>query len=184
MERQKADARKAWAGSGETQTEDFWFDVRERAGATEFLGYETEAAEGVVYAIIGDDGASLHSMNAGAEAGIIVNQTPFYGESGGQVGDRGTIRTADGVVFSVTSTQKKLGDLFVHCGKLEAGELTTGDAVEMTVDHVRRAGTQMHHSATHLVHEALRQVLGTHVVQRGSLVEPGRFRLILPIPSR
>jgi alanyl-tRNA synthetase len=176
MERQRAEARKAWAGSGEATTEAVWYDVREKVGATEFLGYETETAEGVVRAIIAADGKETASLGQGAEGAVIVNQTPFYGESGGQVGDRGSIRTADGARFTVRDTQRRLGDLFVHYGVLEAGVLHAGDEVELKVDHARRQGTRVHHSATHLVHEALRQVLGPHVAQKGSLVAPDRLR--------
>ncbi len=176
MQRQRAEARKAWAGSGEAATEGLWYELRDRVGASEFLGYATETAEGVVQAIVAADGKESDALSEGAEAAVIVNQTPFYGESGGQVGDRGTIRTADGAVFEVSDTQKKLGDLFVHYGRLVRGVLHRGDPVELAVDHARRQGVRLHHSATHLVHEALRQVLGTHVAQKGSLVEPGRLR--------
>ena len=183
MERQKAEARKAWSGSGDAQTESHWFDVREHAGATDFLGYDTETAEGVVSVIVAPDGSRCETLKSGEEAQIVVNQTPFYGESGGQVGDRGIIRSADGAVFKVSDTQKKLGDLFVHVGVLESGELHAGDAVELIVDHAARSATRIHHSATHLVHEALRQVLGTHVAQKGSLVEPGRLRFDFSHPK-
>ena len=176
MQRQRAEARKAWSGSGEAATDSLWYELRDRLGASEFLGYATEATEGVVQAIIAADGKESDALSEGAEAAVIVNQTPFYGESGGQVGDRGSIRTADGAVFEVSDTQKKLGDLFVHYGRLAKGVLHRGDAVELAVDHGRRQSVRLHHSATHLVHEALRQVLGTHVAQKGSLVEPGRLR--------
>jgi alanyl-tRNA synthetase len=176
MERQRAEARRAWAGSGEATTEAVWFDVKEKVGATEFLGYETETAEGVVQAMIAADGKDTASLAQGAEAAVILNQTPFYGESGGQVGDEGWIRTADGARFRVRDTQKRLGDLFVHYGVLEAGVLHAGDEVELEVDHARRRAIRIHHSATHLVHEALRQVLGPHVAQKGSLVAPDRLR--------
>ncbi|NNE22540.1 MAG: alanine--tRNA ligase [Rhizobiales bacterium] len=183
MDRQKAEARKAWTGSGDTTTEAVWFDVREKAGATDFLGYDTLRAEGVIGAIQSSDGEPIDKLAPGADAAIVVNQTPFYGESGGQVGDRGVIRSAEGAVFTVSDTQKKVGDLYVHFGKLESGELAAGDAVELAVDESRRLGTQMHHSATHLVHEALRQVLGTHVAQKGSLVEPDRLRFDFSHPK-
>ena len=175
MERQKAEARKAWTGSGEAKTETIWFDVCDKQGATEFLGYDTERAEGVIKSII-QDGKELTALAQGQSGQIVLNQTPFYAESGGQVGDEGMIRTADGARFRVTSTTKRLGDLFVHAGVLEHGVLKAGDAVELEVDHTRRSATRMHHSATHLLHEALRRVLGTHVAQKGSLVEPGRLR--------
>ncbi len=176
MERQRAEARKAWTGSGEAATDGLWYELRDRVGASEFLGYATETAEGMVQAVIAADGKETDALSEGAEAAIVVSQTPFYGESGGQVGDRGAIRTADGALFEVSDTQKKLGDLFVHYGRLTKGVLHRGDAVELQVDHARRQGVRLHHSATHLVHEALRQVLGTHVAQKGSLVEPGRLR--------
>ena len=174
MEVQKADARKAWKGSGEAKTDTIWFDVREQVGATEFLGYETEKAEGVVRAMVkGGERADL--LQAGDEGQIVVNQTPFYGESGGQSGDHGLIRAAGGV-FRVTSTEKRLGDVFIHVGRMESGKLAVGEAVELEVDHSRRSGNRQHHSATHLLHEALRKTLGAHVQQKGSLVEPERLR--------
>ena len=175
MEKQKEEARRAWKGSGEAATEQVWFEVRERVGATEFLGYDTEQAEGVVGAII-SGGRDVARLDTGAEGAIVVNQTPFYGESGGQVGDQGVIRGAGGALFRVTDTAKKLGDLFVHMGHVEAGTFARGDAVELAVDHARRSATRANHSATHLVHEALRQVLGTHVAQKGSFVGPDRLR--------
>ena len=175
MARQKAEARKAWTGSGEAKTETIWFDVRDKQGASEFLGYDTLRAEGVVKSIV-QDGKELTALAQGQSGQIVLNQTPFYAESGGQVGDEGMIRTADGARFRVTSTTKRLGDLFIHAGVLEHGVLKAGDAVELEVDHTLRSATRMHHSATHLLHEALRRVLGTHVAQKGSLVEPGRLR--------
>ena len=183
MEKQKAEARAAWAGSGEAGTEAVWFDVREKAGATDFLGYDTETAEGVIKAIVGAGGKMLDKAGKGDEVSIIVNQTPFYGESGGQTGDKGVMRTAEGARLTVTDTQKRVGDLFVHVARVEEGTFKPGDAVEMEVDHSRRSGNRIHHSATHLVHEALRQVLGTHVVQKGSLVEPGRLRFDFAHPK-
>ncbi|HWB44466.1 MAG TPA: alanine--tRNA ligase [Hyphomicrobiaceae bacterium] len=175
MEKQKAEARKAWRGSGEAATETVWFEIKERVGATDFLGYDTETAQGELRAIV-KDGAEAKSLKAGDEAAIVLNQTPFYGESGGQVGDRGVIKGPKGALFRVTDTQKKLGDMFVHLGRVEAGAFKVGDGVELVVDHARRTATRANHSATHLVHEALRQVLGTHVAQKGSLVEPERLR--------
>ena len=175
MEKQREEARAAWKGSGEAATETIWFDVREREGATEFLGYDTEAAEGEIRAIV-KNGKEVKSLRAGDAATIVVNQTPFYGESGGQVGDRGVIRGAKNAVFEVTDTQKRLGDVFVHVGKVVKGPFKLGDAVELEVDHARRAATRANHSATHLVHEALRLVLGEHVAQKGSLVAPERLR--------
>ena len=175
MERQKEEARRAWKGSGEAATETIWFEVREQVGPTEFLGYETETAEGVVKAVIAG-GKSAKELKKGEEGALILNQTPFYGESGGQVGDEGVIKGPKGAVFRVTDTQKKVGDLFVHMGVVESGAFTTGDAVELTVDHGRRSATRSNHSATHLLHEALREVLGTHVAQKGSMVSPDRLR--------
>jgi alanyl-tRNA synthetase len=182
MEKQKEEARRAWKGSGEAATETIWFEVRERVGATEFLGYDTEKAEGVVRALVAG-GKETDKVGAGAEAAIVVNQTPFYGESGGQVGDAGVIRGANGAVLRVTDTQKKLGDVFVHMGVVEKGTFTAGDAVELEVDHARRTATRANHSATHLVHEALRQVLGTHVAQKGSMVAPERLRFDFSHPK-
>ena len=175
MEQQRAKAREAWSGSGETATEEIWYAVREAAGASEFLGYDTEDAEGVVQALIAD-GAQVDEVAEGADAVLVVNQTPFYAESGGQVGDQGEIRTAEGAVFDVANTQKKVGDLIVHQGRVTSGTFKTGDAVELAVDHGLRSGARIHHSATHLIHEALRQTLGAHVAQKGSLVEPNRLR--------
>ncbi|MEQ1713735.1 MAG: alanine--tRNA ligase, partial [Hyphomicrobium sp.] len=175
MDRQKEDARKAWKGSGEAATEAIWFETREEAGATEFLGYDTETAEGVVAALV-SGGKRGKTLKAGDGGAIVVNQTPFYGESGGQVGDHGVIKGPKGALFRVTDTQKKLGDLFVHVGTVESGSFKPGDAVELVVDHARRSATRANHSATHLLHEALRQVLGTHVAQKGSLVSPDRLR--------
>ena len=175
MERQKAEARKAWKGSGEAATEAVWFEVKEKTGATEFLGYDTESAAGEIVALV-KDGKEAKSLKAGDEAAIVVNQTPFYGESGGQVGDQGVITGAKGALFRVTDTQKKAGGLFVHLGKVESGSFKHGEAVELEVDHARRSAIRANHSATHLLHEALRQVLGDHVAQRGSLVAPDRLR--------
>ena len=175
MERQKDEARRAWKGSGEAATETVWFEVREQVGATEFLGYDTEVAEGVVKVVI-SGGKVAKALKTGDEGALVLNQTPFYGESGGQVGDRGVIKGPKGAVFRVTDTQKKLGDLFVHVGVVESGGFATGDAVALNVDHSRRGATRSNHSATHLLHEALREVLGTHVAQKGSMVAPDRLR--------
>ncbi|ACL60349.1 alanine--tRNA ligase [Methylobacterium nodulans] len=181
MERQRAAARAAWAGSGEAATETLWFSLRERVGATEFLGYEAETAEGVVTALV-KGGAEVEAIGAGEEGLLVVSQTPFYGESGGQVGDTGTV-TAPGLRVRVTDTEKKLGDLFVHHVMVEEGRLATGQAIELQVDHERRAAIRAHHSATHLLHEALRQVLGDHVAQKGSLVSPERLRFDFSHPK-
>jgi alanyl-tRNA synthetase len=175
MERQKAKARESWKGSGEAASEAIWFPLREKLGATEFLGYETESAEGVVSALV-KDGAEVASLKAGDTGAIVLNQTPFYAESGGQVGDTGVLTGEGGIKFRVTDTQKKLGDFFVHIGKVEQGELKLGTALQLEVDHGRRSSIRAHHSATHLIHEALRQVLGDHIAQRGSMVAPDRLR--------
>jgi alanyl-tRNA synthetase len=174
MERQRAKARAAWAGSGDTATENVWFPLREKLGATEFLGYETETAEGVVGALV-KDGREVESLKAGDTGAIVLNQTPFYAESGGQVGDTG-LMTGEGVRFRVADTQKKAGDLFVHLGTVEQGTVKPGTALLLEVDHLRRSSIRANHSATHLLHEALRQVLGDHIAQRGSLVAPDRLR--------
>ncbi|GLR90752.1 alanine--tRNA ligase [Bradyrhizobium iriomotense] len=175
MERQKAKARESWKGSGEAASEAIWFPLREMLGATEFLGYETESAEGVVSALV-KDGKETDGLKAGESGAIVLNQTPFYAESGGQVGDTGVMVGEGGIKFRVTDTQKKLGDLFVHIGTVEQGELKVGTALQLEVDHARRSSIRAHHSATHLLHEALRQVLGDHIAQRGSLVAPDRLR--------
>ncbi|MFB9263003.1 alanine--tRNA ligase [Bradyrhizobium erythrophlei] len=174
MERQREKARASWAGSGEAASEAIWFPLREKLGASEFLGYETESAEGAVTALV-KDGAEVDSLKTGETGAIVLNQTPFYGESGGQVGDTGVL-TGEGVRFRVTDTQKRAGDLFVHLGTVEEGTLKVGTALQLEVDHARRASIRAHHSATHLLHEALRQVLGDHIAQRGSLVAPDRLR--------
>jgi alanyl-tRNA synthetase len=174
MEQQRTKARAAWAGSGDTASEAIWFPLREKLGATEFLGYETETAEGVVGALV-KDGAEVAQLKTGESGAIVLNQTPFYAESGGQVGDTG-VMTGEGVRFRVTDTQKKAGDFFVHLGTVEQGTLKVGAALQLDVDHSRRASIRAHHSATHLLHEALRQVLGDHIAQRGSLVAPDRLR--------
>jgi len=181
MAEQKKRARAAWAGSGEAATETLWFDLKEKVGATDFLGYSTETAEGAITAIVAD-GASVNSVAAGRDVAIILNQTPFYGESGGQQGDAGVIRAGDAVI-RIRDTQKKLGDLFVHLGKVESGDVSVGQAVVAEVDHARRGAIRAHHSATHLLHEALRRRLGTHVAQKGSLVAPDRLRFDVSQPT-
>ena len=174
MDEQRAKARAAWAGSGETADQAIWFDVRQKAGATEFLGYDTERAEGQIKAIV-LDGKEVPSLKAGQTGWIVTNQTPFYAESGGQQGDAG--RLASGAnEASVADVQKMVGDLHVHHAKVEKGELKVGDDLVMTIDPIRRAQLRAHHSATHLLHEALRRHLGEHVTQKGSLVAPDRLR--------
>jgi len=175
MERQRAEARKHWVGSGEAATEQLWFELREEIGATEFLGYETHTAEGKVTAIV-VDGKRVAEVSAGREAAVLVNQTPFYAESGGQMGDTGALFSAAGGEFAVADTQKKAGDLFVHLGRLTHGSLKQGDVVELRIDETRRAALRGNHSVTHLLHQALRRRLGEHVTQKGSLVAPDRLR--------
>ena len=181
MERQREKARASWAGSGEAATETVWFAVREKTGATEFLGYETERAEAVVAALV-REGREVAALKAGESGSVVLNQSPFYGESGGQVGDTG-VMTADGVRFRVTDTQKNAGDVLVHSGVMEEGTLAVGAALVLEVDHGRRSAIRQNHSATHLLHEALRQVLGDHVAQKGSLVAPDRLRFDFSHPK-
>ncbi|MGE3146703.1 MAG: alanine--tRNA ligase [Pseudorhodoplanes sp.] len=181
MARQREKARASWAGSGEAATETIWFGLREKLGATEFLGYETEGAEGVVSALV-RDGKEVGELKQGETGFVVVNQTPFYGESGGQVGDTGLL-TGEGVRFRVSDTQKKAGDLFVHAGTVEQGTLKAGASLALDVDHARRSAIRANHSATHLLHEALRQVLGDHVAQKGSLVAPDRLRFDFSHPK-
>ncbi len=174
MDEQRAKARAAWAGSGETADQAIWFDVRQKAGATEFLGYDTGRAEGQIKAIV-LDGKEVQALKAGQTGWIVVNQTPFYAESGGQQGDAG--RFASGAnEAAIADVQKMVGDLHAHHATIEKGELKVGDALVMTIDPNRRAQLRAHHSATHLLHEALRRRLGTHVSQKGSLVAPDRLR--------
>ena len=182
MARQKAAARKAWAGSGEAATDGLWYDLRDQVGASEFLGYETDSAEGEVVALSAG-AAAVDRLTAGQEGALIVNQTPFYGESGGQVGDTGRITGPEGFTFTVTDTQRKVGDLFVHFGRVDQGEVRAGAAVELLVDDDRRRRLRANHSATHLLHQALRDRLGDHVTQKGSLVEPARLRFDFSHPK-
>ena len=181
MERQRTEARKAWAGSGEAATETIWYAIKERAGATEFLGYETEVAEGVALALV-KDGGEVQALLAGESGGLVLNQTPFYGESGGQVGDTGIVVGA-GVSARIVNTKKRLGDLFVHDVVIDEGVLNVGAPLELKVDHQRRLAIRANHSATHLLHEALRMVLGDHVAQKGSLVAPERLRFDIAHPK-
>jgi alanyl-tRNA synthetase len=181
MERQRAEARAAWSGSGDAATEEVWFEIREELGATEFFGYETESAEGQITAIV-VDGERVEEAAEGSQAAVIVNQTPFYGESGGQMGDCGEIRCGE-VLLAVSDAQKKLGDLHVHIGAVSGGALKVGDEVTLKVDHARRSALRANHSATHLLHEALRRKLGDHVTQKGSLVAPDRLRFDISHPK-
>lgn len=182
MEEQKAKARAAWSGSGEAATEEVWFDIQDRDGATEFLGYETETAEGVVTALI-KDGAEVKSAAKGDEIALVANQTTFFGESGGQQGDAGIIKTEAGAVIEITATQKKLGTLHVHLGKVVEGAVKVGDAAEFRVDHARRSSLRANHSATHLLHAVMRKHLGDHVTQKGSLVANDRLRFDVSHPK-
>ncbi|MFS8038324.1 alanine--tRNA ligase [Xanthobacter sp. AM11] len=182
MARQKAEARASWAGSGEAATDTLWFALRDRVGATDFLGYDTEKAEGVVAALV-RDGAEVAALEAGETGLVVLNQTPFYAESGGQVGDTGQLSGEGGIRAEVRATQKKLGDLFLHEVKVEAGSLKPGTSLVLEVDHARRAAVRANHSATHLLHEALRRVLGEHVAQKGSLVAPDRLRFDFSHPK-
>ena len=182
MARQREEARRAWAGSGEAATEALWYQVRDDVGATEFLGYETEEAEAKIVAIV-RDGAPVPRAEAGETVAIVCNQTPFYGESGGQMGDCGVITAAGGGRLLVSDTQKKAGDVQVHHGIVDTGSLGVGDDVVLRVDHDRRAAVRAHHSATHLLHAALRTRLGEHVTQKGSLVAPDRLRFDVSHPK-
>jgi alanyl-tRNA synthetase len=177
MDRQRAKARESWKGSGDSQAEAIWFALREKHGPTEFLGYDMESSEGVVQAIV-QGGPEVTEIKAGKGGQVIFNQTPFYAESGGQVGDTGLLmRAADGAIIGeIRDTQKKAGDLFVHHVHIENYGLKVGDAVRLVVNSGRRGEIRRNHSATHLLHEALRQVLGDHISQRGSLVAPDRLR--------
>ena len=173
MAEQKAKARAAWSGTGEAADAQVWFDIADAHGATDFLGYDTENAEGQIIAII-KDGAQVQTAKAGDEVQIVLNQTPFYAESGGQVGDMGQI-SFDGNLATVTDT-KKQADVFIHFCSIQSGELSVGAGVELAVAPTRRGQIRANHSATHLLHEALRGTLGEHVAQRGSLNAPDRLR--------
>src|SRR5215470_12423343 len=181
MDRQREKARASWAGSGEAAQERVWVAVREKIGATEFRGYETESAEGVVAALV-KDGREVSELKKDETGAVVVNQTPFYGESGGQVGDTGEIRR-EGVGATVSDTQKKAGDVFAHMVTVAQGSIKVGDPLLLEVDHARRDAIRQNHSATHLLHEALRQVLGDHVAQKGSLVAADRLRFDFSHPK-
>ncbi|WP_282760918.1 alanine--tRNA ligase [Komagataeibacter saccharivorans] len=180
MDVQRRRARAAWSGSGDSATETVWFEARDTFGATEFLGYTTETSDAEVQTIIVDN-AQVESAGPGTQIALLLNQTPFYGESGGQVGDTGTV-TAPGLRIAITDTQKKLGDLLVHYGTVVEGTVKPGMAVTAQVDHTRRSAIRAHHSATHLLHEALRRRLGAHVTQKGSLNAPDRLRFDVSQP--
>ena len=174
MEKSKALARANWKGSGDKSVEERWFKIREEINPTEFLGYEFDKAEGVVIKI-SKDGKFVDSASTGDEVEVITNQTPFYGESGGQVGDQGYIFNSD-CKIKINDTQKKMGDLFVHYGKIEKGSISIGQNVNLEIDVLKRNNSKAYHSATHLLHESLRRTLGKHVTQKGSLVSPDRLR--------
>jgi len=173
MAEQKAKARAAWSGSGEAADAAVWFDIADAHGATDFLGYDTESAEGQITAVV-QEGGEIGSAKAGAQVQIVLNQTPFYAEAGGQVGDSGTLRTASGAA-RITDTRKVAG-VFIHFAEVTEGEIVRGEAAQLEVDHARRTAIRANHSATHLLHEALRNVLGDHVAQRGSLNAQDRLR--------
>jgi alanyl-tRNA synthetase len=182
MAQQKAAARAAWKGSGDKASDEIWYDIAETQGGTEFIGYGATEGEATVIALV-KDGASVDEANAGDELTVLTNQTPFYGESGGQMGDSGTIATLEGAKASVSDTGKPLGRLHAHHAKLEAGSLKVGDTVQLTVDAERRDRIRANHSATHLLHAALRNRLGGHVTQKGSLVAEDRFRFDFSHPK-
>jgi alanyl-tRNA synthetase len=182
MAAQRAEARKAWAGSGEAATDTLWFSLREELGPTEFLGYDTETAEGSINAIV-KDGIRVERARSGETVRILTNQTPFYGEGGGQVGDVGAIFSAKAAEGEVVDTEKKLGNLHIHVVKVTRGEFALGDVVELRVDSERRRATRANHSATHILHAALKHVLGPHVAQKGSLVAPDRLRFDFSHPK-
>ena len=174
MEQSKALARANWKGSGDKSIEERWFKIRDELKPTEFLGYEFEKAEGVVIKL-SKNNKFVDSASAGDKIDIITNQTPFYGESGGQVGDQGIIYTSD-CEIEIKDTQKKMGDLFVHTGSIKKGKITVGQSVNLEIDAEKRNNSKANHSATHLLHESLRRTLGKHVTQKGSLVTPDRLR--------
>ncbi|MGX7951783.1 alanine--tRNA ligase [Tsuneonella sp. HG249] len=182
MARQKAAARAAWKGSGSAADGELWFDIAEREGGTEFTGYTSTEGEGRVTAIV-QDGKEVDRADAGAEIVVLTNQTPFYGESGGQSGDAGTISTPGGLKIAVEDTSKPLGRLHAHRGRIEAGTIAVGDTVHLWVDADRRDRIRANHSATHLLHAALRRRLGEHVTQKGSLVADDRFRFDFSHPK-
>ncbi|MEO6214629.1 MAG: alanine--tRNA ligase [Sphingomonas sp.] len=181
MAEQKRAARAAWKGSGDRASDEIWFDIAEESGGTEFLGYSAEEGEGVVVAIV-KDGARVERAKAGETVEIVTNQTPFYAESGGQVGDTGSVSN-EGAHGFVEDTRKYLGRLFAHHTRIEKGEIAVGYTLTLAVDHGRRGQIRANHSATHLLHEALRQRLGLHVAQKGSLVAPDRLRFDFSQPS-
>ncbi len=182
MERQRAEARKGWSGSGDAATEQIWLELREKLGATEFLGYNTQQALGTISALI-KNGKPVKKIAKGDEASLVSNQTPFYGESGGQTGDTGIITGAKGSRFIVTDTLKKAGDLVVHLGQVESGQFTLDESIDLALNQQKRSTLKANHSATHLLHQALRLVLGDHVTQKGSQVTSDRLRFDFAHPK-
>ncbi len=182
MAQQKAAARAAWKGSGAAADGELWFDIAEREGATEFTGYSSTSGEGRVVALV-VDGKEVQSAEAGAEVIVLTNQTPFYGESGGQTGDAGRIGNSSGLSISVSDTSKPLGRLHAHHGRIEAGRIAVGETVHLEIDVERRDAIRANHSATHLLHAALRNRLGDHVTQKGSLVAEDRLRFDFSHPK-
>jgi alanyl-tRNA synthetase len=182
MKAQREAARAAWAGSGDAADESVWFDLRSEYGATEFLGYIHDEAEAVVQAIV-RGGERVDCAEVGDDVEIIVNQTPFYAESGGQIGDAGLITSDDGVVIKISDVKKRAGALFGHVGKVEKGTISVGDAALLAIDVERRDRVRANHSVTHLAHAALREVLGDHVAQKGSFVAPDRMRFDVTHPK-
>ncbi len=182
MERQQKDARRAWSGSGDKADETVWFDIKQTFGGTEFLGYSSEHAEGTVLAIV-KDGVQVETATPGDEVSVVVNQTPFYAESGGQMGDSGILSGENAGVLTVLDTRKMVDDLHVHIGTLSKKPMSINEVVELRVDPDRRFGLKRHHSATHLLHAALRNKLGNHVTQKGSLVSPQRLRFDISHPK-
>ena len=174
MKKRREDAKKNWKGSGDSAVERIWFSIREKLGPTDFLGYETNNSQGIVLSIV-EGGKEVAKLEEGQEGIIITNQTPFYGESGGQIGDTGFLFGSN-TKFEVTDTQKKIGDLHIHIGKLIKGSISKGDTLDLKIDSKRRINIRAYHSATHLLHEALRRTLGKHVTQKGSYVGPDKLR--------
>ena len=174
MTKRREDAKKNWKGSGDSAVEHIWFNIREKLGPTDFLGYETNNSQGIVLSIV-QAGKEVSKLDEGKEGIIITNQTPFYGESGGQIGDTGSLFGSNSK-FEVVDTQKKIGDLHIHIGKLIKGSISKGDALDLKIDSKRRTNIRAYHSATHLLHEALRRILGKHVMQKGSYVGPDKLR--------
>ena len=175
MEKQKAEARATWKGSGSTATETVWFEAREKFGATEFVGYSTTHAEGKILQIVVDE-KTVKNASLGDEVSILVNQTPFYGESGGQVGDIGVFITESGATIEINDTQKKLATLHVHVGKITLGNVSVDDVVQMNVDEENRKKIRANHSVTHILHAVLRVTFGGQLSQKGSLVDAGKMR--------